>query len=229
MAQKKPKASRSKELMWQSWREGKLVVSLPDVRDDLARIDASPREVYADLGAYRERILSQHGEDGITYELLRRTGMQRRTCVGIGCGYNGGNAGFLIAGLDYHGLFLDGDEDLTGIAAALFSDFDVDVVNAWIDPKTVDQLVADHGIAGDIDYLGIDLEGIDYWIWEGLTSISPRLVVVEYNQMFGLELAVTIPRVDGFNRKERGESGRLRWPKGYYGASLRAFERLARS
>lgn len=226
---KKPKAMRNKELMRRSWREGKLDVSLPDVKGELARIDGAPRATHADIGAYQEKILSQHAEDGITYELLRRTGMAHRTCVEIGCGHNGGNAGFLVAGLGYRGLFLDGDEELTGIASALFADHDVQVINALIHPDTVDELVVDHGIAGDVDYLGIDLGGIDYWVWDGLTSISPRLVVIEYNQMFGSELAITIPKIGGFNRKERVQSGRLRWPKGYYGASLRALDHLARA
>lgn len=53
-------------------------------------------------------------------------------------------------------------------------------------------------------------------------------MIVEYNPLFGLEESVTIQYASNFYRKKRDSQGGLVWPKGYYGASLRAFERLGK-
>ncbi len=41
------------------------------------------------------------------------------------------------------------------------------------------------GLFGEIDLLSLDLDGNDYWIWEALNSVSPRVVVLEYEAAFG--------------------------------------------
>jgi hypothetical protein len=218
--------TRPKAQMREAWRSSGIYPMLPDVR---AWIDhRQPAHYGADLDAYADGILSQHGEDGITYELLKRVGVTTRRCVELGCGHNGGNAGFLMAGLDYSGLWVDGDPELVAIATATFAGFPVTVKSAWITRETVNKLVEDEGFTGEIDYLGIDIDGIDWWLWEALVAVRPRLVIVEYNALFGPDVSVTVPYAADFSRKERNEQGGLRWPKGYFGASLRAFERLGK-
>ena len=50
-----------------------------------------------------------------------------------------------------------------------------------------------HGFTGELDFLSIDIDGNDYWLWEALTACSPRVVALEYNWLFGPERSVTIP------------------------------------
>jgi hypothetical protein len=226
---KEKRRENGKGRMRQAWREGRLTLKMPDVAAALDAIDRNPLDPRpAQLDGFAAGILSQHGEDGITYELLKRVGMAttNRVCVEIGAGHNGGNAGFLVAGLGYRGLFLDGDEELVEIGRRFFDGCDVTYLHSWISPDSVDDLLKRHGFVGDIDYLGIDLDSLDYWVWDAIRVASPKLVVIEYNQMFGAELAVTVPKIEGFRRAERTAEGRMRWPKGYYGASLRAIARL---
>jgi len=66
---------------------------------------------------------------------------------------------------------------------------------------------------------------MDYWIWDAL-PVRPRLVICEYNQGFGPTAAVTVPYMPDFSRKARDERGVLVYPKGFFGASLAALERL---
>jgi hypothetical protein len=209
------------------WRAVGAHPTLPDVSARLAELDRRPRSERLD--DYAERIVSQHGEDGVTYELLKRVGMGSRTCVEIGCGHNGGNTGFLVAGLGYRGLFLDGDKELISIGAATFADTKAVFRHAWITRETVNELLQAEGFSGEIDCLGVDLDGIDLWIWESLTAVRSRLVVIEYNAWLGPDVSVTIPYMADFSRKAREAAGGLVWPKGYFGASLRALERRGRS
>jgi hypothetical protein len=69
--------------------------------------------------------------------------------------------------------------------------------------------------------LSIDLDGNDYWVWQAIVSIRPRIVVCEYNSVFGTRFAVTVPYDPSFSR------GRAHFSHMYYGASLPAICRLA--
>jgi hypothetical protein len=173
----------------------------------------------APLSTFALKVMSQHGEDGLVHEILRRAGMPTRRCVEIGCGANGGNSGLLVA-LGYRSLMVDGNESLTQIAANLYRDHDVQVVCDWITPDRVNALLLAHGFAGDIDCFSIDLDGIDFWVLEGLTAARPLLVVAEYNQLWPADADVTIPNIPDFSRKARLPDGTPRWPKGYFGVGL---------
>ncbi len=131
----------------------------------------------------------------------------------------------MAAGLGFTGLFLDGDPELIGMGRKLFAGLPVAIEQAWIARETVNELLERHGMAGEIDYLGIDLDGVDYWIWEAITVVSPRLAIVEYNPAFGTDLAVTIPYRPDFNRHKNPAHGiRALY---YHGASLAALVALA--
>jgi hypothetical protein len=87
--------------------------------------------------------------------------------------------------------------------------------------ENINDLVSSHGFAGEIDLLSIDIDGIDYWVWEQLTSCRPRVVIVEYNPFLGADRSVTIPYDPEFDR-HRFDVPRF----AYYGASLRALVKL---
>ncbi|MDF2680864.1 MAG: hypothetical protein K0R47_2054, partial [Brevibacillus sp.] len=36
----------------------------------------------------------------------------------------------------------------------------------------------------EFDFLSIDIDGIDYWVWQALSEWKPRVVVIEYNAAF---------------------------------------------
>jgi hypothetical protein len=101
---------------------------LPDVErivgDLLARPEGLPLE------DYEHKIMSQHGEDGITVEVFRRVGMVDRRSVELGCGANGGNSGVLVAGLGFEGLMVDGNEEMSAITRKVFTDHRVHVQQA---------------------------------------------------------------------------------------------------
>jgi hypothetical protein len=62
---------------------------------------------------------------------------------------------------------------------------------------------------------------MDYWIWRAMDSISPRVVIVEFNSVWGPDRAVSIPYHPDF----RIDFGQRPY---YAGASLSAFVKLGR-
>jgi len=87
---------------------------------------------------------------------------------------------------------------------------------ARVTPANVNALLAEHGYDVDVDVLSIDVDSYDYWILEALT-VSPRILVLEYNALYGAERRVTIPPDQPLEST----------PKGYNGASLAALTALA--
>ena len=81
---------------------------------------------------------------------------------------------------------------------------------------------ANAGFTGDIGLISIDVDGIDYWIWDAIDVVSPRIVVIEFNSVFGCDHPVTVPYDPAFDCTV-AHSSRL-----YFGASLPALVALGK-
>ncbi|MEE2790399.1 MAG: hypothetical protein VX453_02070 [Acidobacteriota bacterium] len=190
----------------------------PDLQAVLRMLHLNPEALpYPQrLMVQRYRLKSQNEEDGITLALFEQVGTINRQFIEIGSGLSGGNSALLASELGWTGLMLDGDTERMVQVGRRFPN--VRAVGAWVTRENINDLIADAGLGGEIDFVSIDLDGNDYWVWEALTACSPRVVVVEYNSAFGAERAVTIPYDPQFDRHK--------YRFVYYGASLAALARL---
>jgi len=169
------------------------------------------------LTARRFRISSQNQEDGLTLALLTEAGASSRRFVEIGSGLSGGNSGFLARECGWPGLMVDGHEGHMAQVGRRFPT--VTAVAAWVTRDNINELITSHGFGGEVDLFSLDLDGNDYWIWEAMTACDPRVVILEYNSMFGPDRAVTVPYDATFDRH--------RYHTMYYGASLSALSQLS--
>jgi len=175
------------------------------------------------LLARRFRGLSQHEEDGITVALFDRIGAPTRRFVEIGAGVNGGNSGFLARECGWTGLMVEAHPDRVATLRRRFAPA-VSVVQSLVTRENINTLIESNGFAGDVDLVSIDIDGVDYWVWDSLTACRPRLVIVEYNPFLCPKRPVAIPYDPQFDRH------RFDVPRdAYYGASLPAFAKLGAS
>lgn len=169
------------------------------------------------LTARRFRISSQNQEDGLTLALLHEAGPKTRSFIEIGAGLSGGNGGFLANEWGWAGLMVDGHAEHMQQVRRRFPT--TTAVATWITRDNINDLISTHGYAGEVDLFSLDLDGNDYWIWEAVTAASPRVLILEYNSMFGPERSVTIPYDAQFDRHRHHSM--------YFGASLTALTRLS--
>ncbi len=182
----------------------------------LSRMPLSPPH---DITARRFRLRSQNEEDGMILALLEHAGWTNRRFVEIGSGRSGGNAAMLAYECGWSGMMVDiVPEAIESLKSRFRHNPGVVGVAAAVTPDNVNQLITDHGFAGEVDLLSIDIDSYDYWVLEAMSAASPRLLMLEYNAHFGPEKAVTIP----LNQSMAGG------PKGYRGASLAALDKAAR-
>ena len=88
----------------------------------------------------------------------------------------------------------------------------ITAIRAFIDRENINSLLATSGMAWDIGLLSVDIDGNDYLVLEAITAVSPRIVIVEYNSLFGSRAAVSVPYRADFNRS------RAHYSNLYYGA-----------
>jgi hypothetical protein len=174
-----------------------------------------------DLLARRFRLESQNEEDGITWALLNRAGIETRRFVEIGAGVNGGNSGFLARECGWSGLMVEVGQARSEQLRRHLDPVRVAVAARRASRENVNEIVETHGAGGQIDLLSIDIDGNDYWVWEALAACTPRVVIVEYNAWFGPERRLVVPYDPDFDRNRLGQ-------RRYYGASLAALEALGR-
>ena len=195
---------------------------------------AQQRRPMPDLADVQFRSFSQNGEDGILLYIFALIGTTNKHVVEL-CAGNGieCNAANLIVNHRWIGLLFDGNEEYVEHGRAYYkrnqntSWLPPTLVHAWITTENVNELIQSNGFSGEIDLLSVDMDGVDYWIWQAIDCIQPRVVVLEYNWIWGAERSVTIPyRADYFNADPGGVRGGI--GDRYFGASLPAFVKLGR-
>ncbi|MDD2921512.1 MAG: hypothetical protein PHQ36_04430 [Anaerolineales bacterium] len=184
------------------------------------------REVHS-LADVEMRVFSQWGEDGIIQYLISKVPIAKKEFVEFGVeDYRESNTRFLLINNNWDGLVIDcSEENVQKIAQSELSwRYNLKSACSFVTKDNICDIIRNAGISGDIGLLSVDIDGNDYWIWDviGADTISPRIVIVEYNSVFGREQAITIPYDEKFSRSAAHFSNL------YYGASLKALYLLAK-
>lgn len=166
---------------------------------------AQGHTLYDDISDAGFRCYSEYEEDGIILYLLSLVGTPSRVVVEMCCG--DGKvcmATNLILNHGFTGHLFDGDKDNVDQARQFFAS-QADgkltrprVNHAWITRANADELIKTSGATGEVDLLSLDLDGIDYYVWEAIESISPRVCVFETHNVIPSDLSLTIPYQDDF-------------------------------
>lgn len=169
------------------------------------------------------RVCSQWGQDGIIQYLLHHVPIAHRTFVEFGVqNYRESSTRFLLMHDNWSGLIIDGDADAIADIQreSYYWQHDLAALNAFITRENINELIAKK-FTGDLGLLVVDIDGNDYWVWEAIDVVRPRIVICEYNSVLGPDLAVTVPYRPDFTREAAHHSNL------YFGASLSALHHLA--
>ena len=170
------------------------------------------------------KVFSQWGEDGIIQYLIHKIPIDNRTFVEFGVeSYRESNTRFLLINDNWSGLVIDGGIDNVSFikSDSIYWRHDLKAECAFITKDNINEILERNDIIGDIGLLSVDIDGNDYWVWEAINVLDPRIVVCEYNSLWGPSLAVTIPYEPAFDRTKAHYSNL------YFGASITALTELA--
>lgn len=169
------------------------------------------------LHLVEQKVTSQFGEDGVLAQIASDLNIDRGTFFEFGIGPPWGST-FEEKGLEgnfvhlrnrgWQGVFVDGCQ--LPARAGVFQDF--------ITPMNINRIWEKYNIPENLDFLSIDVDGQEFWIWLALAR-RPKVVVVEYNGSLAANQSITIQFDASYVWDETV----------YHGASLRALEKLAKS
>lgn len=204
---------------------GQMQVQLERLQLAVGRLEGLSRaRANGDFQSHEFGVFSQWGEDGLIDHLVSRVPIERPWFVEFGVeDYREANTRYLLMTRNWRGLVIDGSQ--ANVAAIKADDtswrFELEARCAFITRDNINTVIGDAGFTGDIGLLSVDIDGNDYWVWEAIEVVSPRIVVAEYNSLWGPERAVTVPYDPEFVRSRKHYSNL------YYGASIAALARLA--
>ena len=169
------------------------------------------------------QVFSQWGEDGILQFLLAHVPVANEVFVEFGVqDYTESNTRFLVMNNLWSGLIMDGSEDYMAAVrkSTIAWRHTLHAKAAWVTAENVNELIGSTGIKGDIGLLSVDIDGVDYWVWKAIDVVQPRIVIAEYNSLFGPAAKVTPPYKPDFER------AKAHYSHVFYGISLAAIEQL---
>ena len=140
------------------------------------------------------RVFSQFEEDGKLLFIFSIIGMDNKVFVEIGSddGVNSNSAN-LYFNFGWRGLFIDGNSRSIKRGKKFFNKYPhpwfykPKFICAKVTRENINELIEDSGIKGKIGLLSIDIDGNDYWIWDAITIIDPKIVIIETHNEFGLK------------------------------------------
>ena len=134
------------------------------------------------------KVYSQCDEDGIIREIFQRIGQTNKTFVefGVGDGLENNTLALLFDG--WQGLWIEGSDRLAGsIRDGLKNTIGsgrLQVINTFVTRDNINGLISSALDEREIDLLSIDIDGNDFHVFESISCINPRVVVIEYNAKF---------------------------------------------
>ncbi len=138
-------------------------------------------------------IFSSLEEDGLLFYIISCLGINNGRFVDIGSNdCINSNCANLAFNLGWSGLFIDSDERNIRIGKKLYAShrltqpYQNSFIKAMVAPHNINQLLEQQGVTGEIDFLTIDIDGDDYWIWRAIETISPKIVMIENHVEYGL-------------------------------------------
>ncbi len=143
---------------------------------------ASSEEI--DFAKYERSVYSQSGEDGIVEKVFEIIKPSHRYGVEFGAsdGVSDNNLRRLVLEEGWAGLQIEGDEKLAAQLAENYKEYPkVNTLHAWVYPGNIEILFEENGVPKDFDYLVIDIDSNDYYVWRAIRDFRPKLVQIEFN------------------------------------------------
>jgi hypothetical protein len=138
---------------------------------------------------HRRKYYSEFGEDGLLLYIIKR--IEEVTSLdkffvefGAWDGKHGSNT-FIFAEAGYSGIFIEADtEKFLKLKANVAGFPAVSAVCKLVQAEgndSLENILQEYDAPKNLDILSIDIDGDDYWVWKGLTSFRPKVVVIELN------------------------------------------------
>lgn len=157
---------------------------------------------------HHKKVFSQHYQDGIIERIFEVIGVKNKFYVEFGArdGVGLSNTANLRVNCGWSGILFEPFEK---------ANKEINLYRKTVTPQNVNTLFQEYNVPHEFDFLSIDVDGYDYWIWKALMH-EPRLVQIEANLKFKPSVS-QVRKYDKDNNYPEAEGG---------GASVSALKKL---
>jgi len=158
---------------------------------------------FVNLIQYKKNNYSQCGEDGLIEKLLELLGDDDLNNFFVEFGAHDGktnsNCFNLLENHEYKGLMIEPDQKRFKKLKLVQKKFNKELLvdDSFISisgKNSLDNILSNYNVNRTFDLLSIDVDGIDYHIWNSLTYFKPKIVIIEYNPTFPNEFHYVTPK-----------------------------------
>lgn len=129
----------------------------------------------------RERqVTSQWGEDGLIEAVFERIGTTNRWC--FECGASDGllySNTKVLRDAGWNSVLIEEDAKLF-ISLYQLADWRTFCICEKVTPDNIDALLMEKNVPTDLDLGVLDIDGLEYWVWDGMKRHKPRVMLVEF-------------------------------------------------
>jgi len=178
-------------------------------------------ELFRSLQESEKKVFSQHGEDGVIEKIFQMIPAPYHFVVEFGAhdGVKMSNSRNLIHHHNWNGFLIEADPQLYQQLESVYAQHPrVKILKSFVTVENINSLFQSAQVPKDFELLSIDVDSIDYFLWEALTDFQPRLVIVECNPIISPDVSYVAPA-----EKARSLGG-TQWE----GASFKAFVDLGK-
>ena len=166
------------------------------------------------------KVFSQNGEDGTLDYLIESLKIQNINFIELGVGdYSECNTRLISMLRRCHGIIIDQNPNLRSNLKKkdFFYKQELNLITKKVDVDNFKSIINAHD---KIDLFSIDVDGIDYWLLNELPNNFCKIIVAEYNPLFGHKNEISVPYDKNFDRTNFHFSNLC------YGASIKAIKSL---
>jgi hypothetical protein len=135
-----------------------------------------------------ERIVfSQFGEDGVIEKIFEVIPAGPKFAVEFGAhdGVTNSNMRNLVLNHGWRSFQIEGNSQRAAELAENYKDYPgTKTMDAWVWPGNIELLFEAGGVPKDLDFLVIDIDSNDYYVWRAIHDYHPKVVMIETNMFF---------------------------------------------
>ena len=141
-------------------------------------------------------VFSQFGEDGIISWIINKLPKIEKIFLEIGTqDYWESNTRFLLKSKNWKGYLIEASEKDVGKIKSqkIYWQHNVKAIHAFANAENINEIIKKNIEEKEIGLLSIDIDGNDYWIIEKINNLSPKIIVCEFNSVFGDLFNISVP------------------------------------
>lgn len=149
---------------------------------------------------YKKNVFSQNGEDGIIEYIFNKLDIKSGNFIEFGAwdGKHLSNTYNLFLNKNWNGIYIESDKKKFNDLLNNFKEFKnrVDCINSMVGYKSddnLDYLIEKFSKKRDFDFISIDVDGLDGFIFNKMNKYMPKVICIEVNAGHDPEYPKIIP------------------------------------